>query len=462
MFPVGKINDLSNRAYHRRMSNTISQPTEFQQRVARMQLAGEALQSFQLEKLNHLLATILPDNRFYAEKFQANSPLSLDHLDQLVTLPVTTKQELVAGAADAGLAANLTFPVDQYSRFHRTSGTRGRPLVVLDTEQDWDWWMESWQYVLDSAALKPDDRVLMAFSFGPFIGFWSAFDAAIRRRALVIPTGAMSSLARLELAQSMQATALFCTPSYALHLAEVARDNNLDLTSSKVSRIVVAGEPGGSLPQVRDRIESAWQAKVIDHSGASEVGPWGFADHRQRGVHVNEAEFIAEFIPVGAEVDGEVPSLRQDQIEPGQTYELLLTSLGRVGSPVIRYRTGDLVRPVWPGKDQPCRFVLLDGGVLGRADDMMIIRGVNVFPTSVEKILRGFPEIDEFRMTAYRQGAMDQLKIDVEDRAGDVGRIEQELQIRLGFRVEVTNVEPGSLPRFEAKGQRFVDRRHEN
>jgi phenylacetate-CoA ligase len=444
------------------MSNTISQPTDADQRSERKLLAGESLQAFQLQRLNDLFASILPQNQFYSKKFQCRSPLKLGHFHELSNLPVTTKQELVVEQDAAGLAANLTFPVDQYSRFHRTSGTRGRPMVVLDTEQDWNWWMEVWQYVLDSAALDASDRVLMAFSFGPFIGFWSAFDAAVRRRALVVPTGAMSSLARLELAQSIRATVLFCTPSYALHLAEVAREHHIDLASTAVSRIVVAGEPGGSLPQVRERIESTWQATVIDHSGASEVGPWGFADHQHRGVHVNEAEFIAEFIPVGSDSDGDVKSLEPDEIEDGATYELLLTSLGRLGSPVIRYRTGDLVRPMWPDGDQPCRFVLLDGGVLGRADDMMIIRGVNVFPTSVEQILRSFPEVDEYRMTAYRQGAMDQLKIDVEDRAGDVRRIEQELQIRLGFRVEVTNVDPGSLPRFEAKGKRFVDQRQTN
>ncbi len=125
---------------------------------------------------------------------------------------------------------------------------------------------------------------------------------------------------------------------------------------------------------------------------------------------------------------------------------------------MIRYRTGDLVRPQWhtPGD---CNFVLLEGGVLGRTDDMMIIRGVNIFPTSVEKILRGFPEIVEYRLTAFKQESMDQLKIEIEDQLASPERVREELQIQLGLRVDVECVPAGSLPRFEAKGKRFIDQR---
>ena len=142
----------------------------------------------------------------------------------------------------------------------------------------------------------------------------------------------------------------------------------------------------------------------------------------------------------------------------GELSELILTTLGRVGSPVIRYQTGDLVTPVWQS-DYENNFVLLKGGVLGRTDDMMIIRGVNVFPTSIEQILRGFSEISEYRMTAYKQAEMDQLKIEIEDSLNAPDRIRQELEVRLGFRVDVEVVQANTLPRFEAKGKRFVDQR---
>jgi phenylacetate-CoA ligase len=248
--------------------------------------------------------------------------------------------------------------------------------------------------------------------------------------------------------RSIAATVIFCTPSYALHMAEVARENQIDVADLAVRAIIVAGEPGGSIPAIRDQIESFWNAKVVDHSGASEVGPWGFADPAARGLYVNEAEFIAEFISI----DSGEPA------DDGELAELVLTALGRSGSPAIRYRTGDLVRPTW-NDDQACNFVLLSGGVLGRTDDMMIVRGVNVFPSSIEQILRSFPEIVEYRMTAFKQAALDQLKIEIEDRLQQPDRVKQELNLRLGFRVEVECVPLGTLPRFEAKGNRFIDNR---
>ena len=400
-----------------------------------------------MQRLNQVLEAILPGNRFYQSKLQANN-FPITSMDALHQLPFTHKEELLDSENEAGFAANLTFPLDQYCRFHRTSGTRGRPMIVLDTANDWDWWMETWQYVLDSAALASSDRVVMAFSFGPFIGFWSAFDAAVERGAMIAPTGSLSTIARIELIRSIEATIIFCTPSYALHMAEVAQQNEIDLTSSSVKKIIVAGEPGGSIPSIRQQIESSWDAKVIDHSGASEVGPWGYANAEGTGIYVNEAEFAAEFISLAT---------GQPATE-GELSELVLTCLGRIGSPVIRYRTGDLVRPQWDTSGD-CNFVLLQGGVLGRTDDMMIIRGVNVFPTSVEKILRGFPEIIEYRLTTFKQESMDQLKIEIEDQLESPERVRAELQIQLGLRVEVECVPAGTLPRFEAKGKRFIDQR---
>ena len=436
-------------------------------------LTRTGLRTHQLNRLNKLLAHIIPANQFYRGKLStasaSNKLLKLDDLSQLTEFPVTCKQDLVNDSDPAGFARNLTFAPDAYTRFHRTSGTSGRPMIVLDTQNDWNWWMETWAYVLDSADLTCDDRVLMAFSFGPFIGFWSAFDAVTERGAMAIPTGAMTSLARLELIQSTAATMIFCTPSYAIHLAQLADKNGICLTdhARSVKRIVVAGEPGGSIPATKAKIESAWGASVIDHCGASEVGPWGFAAPSsgadEQGIFVNEAEFIAEFIPVntsnavGSEaVAPEVLSASQ-AAEQG-TFELVLTCLGRVGGPIIRYRTGDLVRPVLD-HEHGCRFVKLAGGVLGRVDDMMIIRGVNVFPTSIEQILRSFPEVIEFRTTAFKHGAMDQLKIEVEASTDNIEPIQSALQNKLGFRVDVELAVSQTLPRFEAKGKRFVDNR---
>ncbi len=362
------------------------------------------LDRLQLERFNRLLLDVLPRNKFYSAKI--GTSLRLNSLDELRDLPFTTKEELSQQSEPDGWPVNLTFSLDRYVRYHQTSGTSGRPIKILDTAEDWRWWIDTWQYVLDSGQITSADRCLLAFSFGPFVGFWSAFESLIDRGVMAIPTGGMSTATRLEMIRTLRATVLLCTPSYALHLGQAAPDHSIAAEQLGVRAIIVAGEPGGSIPTVRERIQSIWNAEVIDHAGASEVGPWGVADDRRLGLHVVESEFIAEFL-----------SMESDRMAgEAELAELVLTNLGRRGSPVIRYRTGDLVRPSW-GHDRACRFVLVPGGVLGRRDDMVIIRGVNIFPSSIDEILRGFPEIDEYRIIAFREtDAMEQLRLEVEDR----------------------------------------------
>ena len=439
-------------------------------------MARESLDAEQFKRLRQMLGRIVSVNTFYRQRFIEAGLLDASGANEinfprdraeLAKLPLTTKADLV-GDGSCPFVANLTWPVDDYVRFHRTSGTHGHPMLVLDTAQDWQWWIEGWQHVLDAAEVTATDRAVMAFSFGPFIGFWSAFDATAARGALVIPTGAMTTLARLDLIKTTAATVMFCTPSYALHMAELAAENGIDIGSSSVKKIIVAGEPGGSIRATREKIESAWNAKVVDHSGASEIGPWGFADKKGTGIYVNEIHFLPELISID---DGQliplesVPlrskvSAENDGVSDDGLAELVLTTLGRDGSPVIRYRTGDLVRPlINDTSDEGSQFLFLDGGVLGRTDDMMIIRGVNVFPTSVESILREIPEVVEYRMTATKAGQMDQLKIELEATAKVADTVSELLNTRLGLRIDVAQVADGELPRFEAKGQRFVDLR---
>jgi len=241
-----------------------------------------------------------------------------------------------------------------------------------------------------------------------------------------------------------------CTPSYALHLAEVAEQHGWNLEDWNVRAIIVAGEPGGSVPATKQRIEQLWGATLIDHAGATEIGPWGFGTSDGTGLHIIESEFIAEFLPRPEYGDG--------------VSELVLTNLGRIGCPVIRYRTGDLVKPQFADETEtttssPCRFVKLVGGILGRADDMVIIRGVNIFPTSIEAVLRSFAEVDEFRIVLFRQGNLDQLKIEVEGEHADLQAISVAVQLAVGLRIDVLRVATATLPRFEGKGKRIVDQR---
>jgi phenylacetate-CoA ligase len=325
-------------------------------------------------------------------------------------------------------------------------------MAVLDTAEDWAWWLCCWDYVLDAAEVAAADVAMMAFSFGPFIGFWTANDALVKRGSLVIPGGGLSSENRLRLIQDQGCTVLCCTPTYALHLLAVAEQLGLDMAQSKIRRVIVAGEPGGSIDSIRTRIEKGWGAVVIDHSGASEVGAWGFGDSSGEGLHVIETEFIAEVLRVDENYPRGLP------VAEGESGELVLTSLGRLGGPVIRYRTGDVVK-AYRDHGRDCPFLWLEGGVIGRADDMLVIRGVNVFPSSVESIVRESLPYEEFRMIASRINEMDQLEIEIEAGQEDVDSLSAKLRDRLSLRVPVRSVPAGTLPRFEAKARRLVDQR---
>lgn len=390
---------------------------------------------------------MVPASGLYREKLGPTPP-RLERLGDLASLPTTDKDELVAAA---GAGEWLSRPLTEYVRFHQTSGTRGAPMAVPDTADDWRWWMQAWRHTLDAAQVMPGDRAMLAFSFGPFVGFWSAFDALVARGVQAIPGGGMTSAGRLDLIQRTDANRLFCTPSYALHLADEGAKRGVDVAALPIETVVVAGEPGGSLPATRQRIASAWGARVVDHSGATEIGPWGFGDDLWSdppGLRVIESEFIAEFLSVET---GEPAA-------PGELAEMVLTNLGRVGAPVIRYRTGDLVRPEWP-EAGPCRFVRLPGGVVGRADDMLVVRGVNVFPSSIEEVLRRVEGVAEWRLVAERRGSMDELAIEIEDSQNDPRRVADAVQLGLGLRVDVRTVDPGTLPRSEHKSRRLVDKR---
>jgi len=410
------------------------------------------IEEHQLARLQLGLSRILPHNRFYEQKLLSNrTSLTLRSLDDLSDFPFTTKQELVADQESYPLfGSNLTYPMNEYIRLHQTSGTTGKPLKILDTQESWDWWAECWMSVYQSAGVTRDDVVFLAFSFGPFIGFWSAYEGAKRLGALTVPGGGMDSLQRLRAIQEIDATVLVCTPSYALHLAEVAQEHGLDMRLSNVRITIHAGEPGASIPSTRERIQSAWNARTYDHAGMTEMGAFGFACSEQQGLHVNEGEFIAELLD----------PITNQPVHEGQTGELILTNLGRWGNPAIRYRTGDLVRH--GGYSCACgrTFLLLPGGVLGRVDDMLIVRGVNVYPSALANILHRFPEVKEYRVIVTSEGPMDEIALQVECPAYLTLAIADELHIALNLRVPIETVEPGTLPRFELKARRVEDRRN--
>ncbi|MCZ6633854.1 MAG: phenylacetate--CoA ligase family protein [bacterium] len=413
-----------------------------------------ALEGLQLQKLQEILALVLKQNPFYQQKLRAagiHQPEDVQTLADYRRLPFTTKAELSADQdAHRPYGTNLTFPLEHFIRIHQTSGTTGKPLRWLDTEESWDWFARCWESVYRGAGVTAEDRLFFAFSFGPFIGFWTAHEGARTIGAMSISGGAMSSIQRLQAIEDYQATVLVCTPTYALHLAEVAEAEGIDIAGSSIRTTIHAGEPGASLPGTKGRIEQAWDARCYDHVGATEVGAWGFECHVREGMHLNEGEFICEVID-------------PDSDEFAAEGELVITNLGRVGMPVIRYRTGDRVKL----QTEPCAcgrtFFRLEGGVIGRLDDAMIIRGVNVYPSSIENVVRGFPEVTEFAVDIYQRHAMDDMEIRMEVNGGEPGSIAEavakEVRHVLGIRTYVQTVPNNTLPRFELKARRFTDHR---
>jgi phenylacetate-CoA ligase len=415
-----------------------------------------SLEAYQLERLNDLLKMVMAHNNFFKSKF-AGFPTQVASLEAWSRFPTTTKMELSQSADEDGLAPHHTFALREYNRLHRTSGSTGRPLMVMDRSDDWAWWIRTWQIILDAAKLDAGDAVFMAFSFGPFIGFWSANDACLARGCRTVPGGGLSTAARIDLIQAAKCTVLFTTPSYALHLAEEAKQRGCEPRQLGIRKIVVAGEPGGSIASIRNRIETLYDARLIDHAGATEVGPWGIGAEDGLALEVIESEFIAEFLPV----QNEKPPLETQEIVSQPPVELVLTCLGRTGVPALRYRTGDLVRPTYDNYETG-RNVRLEGGVIGRLDQMLTIRGVNVIPSSIEAILHSIPSISEYRLIAYREGERDQLRIEVEDSEHDSSRVVDLMNRRLGLRVDVVCVEAGSLLRSIDKAKRFIDKRQKS
>lgn len=421
----------------------------------------EELERHQLSALRALIDAVRRSNPFYRARWEA-AGLDLDVRSVAEfrgRFPFTRKHDLVADqAAHPPYGSNLTYPPERYTRCHGTSGSTGRPLRWLDTPESWEWMLGNWARVYEAAGVTRDDRVFFAFSFGPFLGFWTAFEAAGRLGCLCLPGGGMTSVARLRSILEQQATVLCCTPTYAMHLGHVARQEGIDLTASRVRRVIVAGEPGGSVPATRAAIEGAWAgARVVDHHGMTEVGPVSYECPRRSGIlHIIEASYIAELVD---------PRTGQP-VEPGAVGELVLTTLGRVGSPLVRYRTGDLARAVAEEGLQPCACgtwdLALEGGIVGRADDMVVIRGVNVFPSAVDEVIRSEPEVVEYRAEVHSAGALLELRVDVEPPAGAVdvaalaARLEAAFQTRLALRVPVRVLEPGALPRHEMKARRWV------
>jgi phenylacetate-CoA ligase len=421
------------------------------------------LTALQERKLRAQIQHAYDASPFYRRKLDdaGIKPAQIARLDDLRALPFTTKDELKQDQADHPLWGTLlAVPFEHCLRVHMTSATTGRPLAFLDTEEDWYGFYHSYARSLHAFGVRRHDMVMAAFSYGPWIGYWSGFHAAQDLGCLVFPAGGLSTEQRIDALRTYPITVLGCTPSYALFLAEQAARKGVDLAKDTRIRITWhTGEPGASIPATRERIETAFGAKAFDLPGLTEIAAWGFECHARSGItHVHEDYCYPEVLDE-----------HDRPVAPGERGELVFTSLYRKAMPLIRYRTRDVVQLA----DRPCScgrtLVGLEGGVLARLDDMKKVRGIIVYPRRIEELIRGHAGVDEFQIVFRRVEGLDEIVVRVdpsprlgpEERRGMQKSLEDTLRLGLGIRTGVELTEPGELPRWDHKAKRVKDERTE-
>jgi phenylacetate-CoA ligase len=415
-----------------------------------------SLKQLQWEKLHGLLSLIdSAEDSFYQSVFKREG-LELNSIncleEFLLKCPKTTKADILNDRlAHPPFGTNFTDSIERYTRFCQTSGTSsGQPMAVLDTSESWKAMLDCWRQVYRAAGLKAgEDRIFFAFSFGPFLGFWTAFEAAASEY-LALPGGGLSSTGRLEIMVRYSATVLCCTPTYALRLGEcIGTASGITLEKLKVRTIIVAGEPGGSLPSTRERLRELWgkHVQISDHHGMTEVGPVTYEDQAHPGnLCVMEEAYLAEIL----DAEGR-------EVSEGGEGELVLTTLNRTASPLLRYKTGDWVR-----KRRIEGKLFLEGGILARCDDMLVIRGVNIYPTAIENVVRRFPQIIEFMVEQQRIDNMEELEVFIEIDPNEANPrsilkgLEDKLRDTFSLRIPVKVAEEKSLPRHEFKAKRWL------
>src|SRR5262245_47551714 len=377
----------------------------------------------QTRRLREEVAHAASHSPFYKRKFKTAGvkPAAVRTLADLRRLPFTTKDELKENqAARPPWGDVLAVPLDDVLRIHMTSATTGRPLAFLDTSDDWYGFYHSYARALHAFGVRREDFVMAAFSYGPWIGYWSGFHAAQDLGCLVFPVGGLSTDQRIDALLNYPITVLGCTPSYALFLGEAAARKGIDLAKdTKVRLTWHTGEPGASIPATRAKIEAAFGAQAFDLPGLTEIAAWGFECEARAGLtHVHEDYCYPEVLD------------EHDQpVGPGGRGELVFTSLYRKAMPLIRYRTRDIVELAT--RKCPCgrTLVAFEGGVHARLDDMKKVRGIIVYPRRIEELVRQHGDVDEFEIVFRRRDGLDEILVrlhpslsvalDERDRVGD-------------------------------------------
>jgi phenylacetate-CoA ligase len=420
-------------------------------------LSRSEIESLQLSRLRETMAKA-SRSPFYAARFKEHglTPESIKSLDDVRRIPFTTKQDL----RDAYPDKMLALPVDQMVRMHASSGTTGTPVAIYHTREDLDWWASLMARCMHMVGLRPNDVFQNMSGYGLFTGGLGIHYGAEKLGCLTIPAGAGNTQRQIKLLLDFKVTGIHIIPSYALHVANVLREMGIDPRTLPVRIALVGAEP--YTEETRKRLEEAFGMKVYNSYGMSEMNGPGvaFECQEQNGLHVWEDAYLAEI------VDPETG----EPVAEGELGELVMTTLGRRGMPLLRYRSRDMTRFL-PGTC-PCgrehrRFDRLQG----RCDDMLIIKGVNIYPMQIERILMAMPEVGQnYLIVVDNDGVMDRIavKVEVHDdvftedmRALNAlqKRITSKLRDEILVTPKVELVEHNSLPKSEGKAKRVEDKR---
>jgi phenylacetate-CoA ligase len=386
-------------------------------------------------------------------------PEQIRTMDDFVKrLPFIDKKEILdAQSVSPPFGDALAIPEDFFHQRFATSGSTGAPLHIPLTYHSAELWGESWVYLYWAAGIRARHSFYFPFNWGIFAAFWSAYMGVRRLGATVVSGGGLDSKARLRQIEQYRPDVMLATPTYALYLGETAHEVGMDLAKTSISHVIVSGEPGGSIPATRHAIEELWGAKCYELYGIAEIGPTNPGCPSQEGNHLCEDWYHALVVD---ESGNPVPY--------GEVGEHIVTSYIQDGQPLIKYRTHDLVR--WTDRACGCgtTWLYYPGGVLGRTDHMIIVKGVNVYPAAVEALLHRVAGLSEhYEVHVDRDTTNDFVTVKAEARAGVDGARYAELgrdaagvfKTVIGVSIDVTVQAPGSLPRYELKAKRFFDHR---
>jgi phenylacetate-CoA ligase len=397
---------------------------------------------------------------FYRKKFDDARvrPEHIKTLEDVSKIPFTVKDELRKSQEEYPPYGDFhCISPEEGVRVFQTTGTTGIPVRSLLSKKDWlEVYYEQFMYFMYGYGITKADTIFIPFNYGLYLAWWGIHSSFEQGGVLVIPGGGQSSEDRIRNILAWKPTVVCGTPTYILFLGEVAKKMGVDLTKTSVRVVITAGEPGAQVPSTKKLIETTWGAKNFDDIGSTEISNFGFECVAQKGTHVVESMFLAEVID---------PQTGKN-LNPGEEGELVLSNLCCESMPLIRWRMGDMVKFNCDQCECGRTFLRLDGGIIGRADDMFQFGGVNIFPSAIENFVRDTKEFsNEYQVVAPKMGSGKHLKVRVEPSSPalsqeEMGRaveaFKEIFKFRIGVTPDVEVVKVGELPRFEGKAKRVI------